>query len=72
MERAPLLEDSRMDISKQHVIAYCQQKGYELIMPSKADRTILVFEGNGNTVGKCLAEGRKWADVASQLGRLRA
>jgi hypothetical protein len=59
-----------MDRSKHHVIAYCQQKGYLLSLPSKTDRTILVYE-QGKTLNRCLAEGSKWSDIASQLGRLR-
>jgi hypothetical protein len=60
-----------MDRNKHHVIAYCQQMGYSLLMPSKTDRTIMVYE-DGKAFNRCLAEGTKWADIASQLGKMRS
>lgn len=54
---------------RQIVIRTAQIKGFDLIKPSKADKTILVMDWSTGR-GKVAAEAKTWADARQQLAQL--
>ncbi len=54
---------------KQIVVRAAQAKGFDLIKPSKADKTILMM-ASINGFYKCMVEAANWAEARAKLAQL--
>lgn len=54
---------------RQIVVRTAQAKGFDLIKPSKADKTILVM-ASINGFYKCMVEAATWAEARTKLAQL--
>jgi hypothetical protein len=61
-------KDSKMT-DKQIVVRTAQAKGFDLIKPTKADKTILVMAPI-NGFYKCLVEAANWAEARAKLAKI--